>query len=199
MEPKYTPQTFSPTMFRPPSSAGEKERQDQEDKVMEGAVHAEGWHMDIDKTQLRWESYVKAGYYVSLRELAISKVSEKCYIIGGFKLLLRTICFVCSIILLYLVAWNLCMYIRDAQPIPVDILVTGTLPSGSGLSSSAAMVVASTLVFLAVNGKLEGLKKGRLVEMAVENEKRVGTYNVFNEPLKPSHFCLPRCEQWRVS
>ena len=21
------------------------------------------WHLDIDKTQLRWESYVKAGYY----------------------------------------------------------------------------------------------------------------------------------------
>lgn len=22
------------------------------------------WHLDIDKTQLRWESYVKAGYHV---------------------------------------------------------------------------------------------------------------------------------------
>lgn len=21
------------------------------------------WHLEIDKTQLRWESYVKAGYY----------------------------------------------------------------------------------------------------------------------------------------
>ena len=44
------------------------------------------------------------------------------------------------------------------------------------------MVVASTLAFLAVNGKLDDgspdgkLTKGRLVKMAVENEKRVGAY-----------------------
>lgn len=33
--------------------------------IPEEAVHAEEWHMDIDTKQLRWESYVKAGYYVS--------------------------------------------------------------------------------------------------------------------------------------
>ncbi|KAJ7168717.1 Galactokinase [Mycena filopes] len=55
--------------------------------------------------------------------------------------------------------------------IPVDLLVTG-----SGLSSSAAMVVASTLAFLAITGKLEGaerVEKGTLVKMSMENEKRV--------------------------
>ncbi|KAG6370757.1 hypothetical protein JVT61DRAFT_10959 [Boletus reticuloceps] len=66
----------------------------------------------------------------------------------------------------------------DSSPIPVDLLVTGTVPAGSGLSSSAAMVVSSTLAFLAVNGILEDPSiaptKGTLVEMAVENEKRVG-------------------------
>jgi galactokinase len=36
------------------------------------------------------------------------------------------------------------------------------------------MVVASTLAFLAVNNKLEGVTKGALVQMAVDNEKRVG-------------------------
>ena len=36
------------------------------------------------------------------------------------------------------------------------------------------MVVSSTLAFLAVNNKLEGITKGQLVEMAMENEKRVG-------------------------
>lgn len=60
----------------------------------------------------------------------------------------------------------------------MDLLVTGSVPAGSGLSSSAAMVVSSTLAFLAVNGILEDPSvaptKGTLVEMAVENEKRVG-------------------------
>jgi galactokinase len=60
---------------------------------------------------------------------------------------------------------------------PVDFLVTGTVPAASGLSSSAAMVVASTLAFLAVNNKLEGVTKHTLVEMAMENEKRVGVNN----------------------
>lgn len=41
------------------------------------------------------------------------------------------------------------------------------------------MVVASTLAFLAVNDKLSGLTKGQLVEMAMENEKRVGTFGNF--------------------
>ena len=66
----------------------------------------------------------------------------------------------------------------ESSPVPVDLLVTGTVPAGSGLSSSAAMVVSSTLAFLAVNGILEDPSiaptKGTLVEMAVENEKRVG-------------------------
>lgn len=67
----------------------------------------------------------------------------------------------------------------ESLPVPVYLLVTGTVPAGSGLSSSAAMVVSSTLAFLAVNGILEDPNiaptKSTLVEMAVENEKRVGT------------------------
>ena len=61
-----------------------------------------------------------------------------------------------------------------AAPIPVDLLFTGTVPAGSGLSSSAAMVVASTLAFMAINDKLQGVTKGELVELAMENERRVG-------------------------
>lgn len=67
----------------------------------------------------------------------------------------------------------------DKHPVSVDLLVAGSVPAGSGLSSSAAMVVASTLAFLAVNGKLDnpgGITKGKLVEMAMENEKRVGEH-----------------------
>jgi len=102
--------------------------------------HASNWHMDIDKNQLRWESYVKAGYYGVLEHF--------------FK--------------------N-----EDEKPIGCDILITGSVPAGSGLSSSAAMVVASTLAFLILNKKLDKLNKGSLVEMTMENEKRVGQYAGF--------------------
>ena len=64
--------------------------------------------------------------------------------------------------------------VRTKDPVPVDMLVSGSVPAGSGLSSSAGMVVASTLSFLSVNNKLDGVTKGKLVEIAVANEKRVG-------------------------
>ena len=36
------------------------------------------------------------------------------------------------------------------------------------------MVVASTLAFMAINDKLGSVTKGELVELAMENERRVG-------------------------
>ncbi len=63
---------------------------------------------------------------------------------------------------------------NEAVPKGVDLLVTGSVPAGSGLSSSAAMVVASTLSFLAINQKLNGISKGDLVNITVSNERRVG-------------------------
>ncbi|KAF5359765.1 hypothetical protein D9756_003587 [Leucocoprinus leucothites] len=114
----------------------------------------QAWHLDIDTSELRWESYVKAGYYGVLSHYFPNK---------------------------------------DEEAVPVDMLVTGSVPPGSGVSSSAAMVVASTLAFLAVNNKVRypplflhriysprgharsyTLRKGDLVTMAMENEKRVG-------------------------
>ncbi|KAL0568213.1 galactokinase [Marasmius crinis-equi] len=130
---RYTRQTFAPSQKRRGS-------------VTEGQVNIEEWHLDINKKELRWESYVKAGYYGVLNN----------YFNGD----------------------------PSTLPVPVDLLVTGAVPAGSGLSSSAAMVVASTLTFLAVNGKLDAnltatddskkISKGELVEMAVANEYRVG-------------------------
>ncbi|KAK6996517.1 ribosomal protein S5 domain 2-type protein, partial [Favolaschia claudopus] len=122
LQSKYTRQVFAPKR-----------------KPTEEEVHVEGWHLEIPQ-ELRWENYVKAGYYGVLEE----------HFTGATQL-----------------------------PIPVDLLVTGSVPAGSGLSSSAAMVVASTLTFLAINGKLEAssdekITKGKLVKMSMENEKRVG-------------------------
>lgn len=52
------------------------------------------------------------------------------------------------------------------------------------------MVVASTLSFLAVNGKLGGITKGDLTSMAVANETRVGKWVRSNRTIgrKPDHF-----------
>ncbi|KAJ3502434.1 hypothetical protein NLJ89_g8892 [Agrocybe chaxingu] len=128
---KYTRQVFAPAAKQP-------------EEVSETQARAEAWHLDINTKELRWESYVKAGYYGVLNH----------HFSGGSEL-----------------------------PVPVDLLVTGSVPAGSGLSSSAAMVVASTLSFLAVNGKLQAgsevgpsakLNKGGLVQLAMLNEKRVG-------------------------
>jgi galactokinase len=63
---------------------------------------------------------------------------------------------------------------KDEVPQSCNILVHGIIPAGSGLSSSAAMVVASSISFLLMNSKLEEMNKGSLVELAMENERRVG-------------------------
>ncbi|EIM91604.1 Galactokinase [Stereum hirsutum FP-91666 SS1] len=133
---KYTPTSFVPIRRKSLVTALEKAA---EGGPTDEEVHVEEWHMDIDKKELRWESYVKAGYYGVLNRF-----------------------------------FDPTSLSPSALPVPVDLLVTGTVPAASGLSSSAAMVVASTLAFLAVNDKLEGLTKGQLVEMAMENEQRVG-------------------------
>ncbi|KAF8324506.1 ribosomal protein S5 domain 2-type protein, partial [Amanita rubescens] len=136
LDAKYPPQVFAPAPKHvEPLDVGED------------LVRVQGWGLDINTKELRWESYVKAGYYGVLDHSFPPGTHE--------------------------------------HPVPVDLLVTGTVPAGSGLSSSAAMVVASSLAFLAVNGKLDHhvpgfaspirkLSKGELVRMAMENEKRVG-------------------------
>ncbi|KZV94715.1 Galactokinase [Exidia glandulosa HHB12029] len=93
------------------------------------------WHLDIDTTELRWDSYVKAGYYGVLENFFTH---------------------------------------NDAEPVSIDMLCTGTVPGGSGLSSSAAVIVASTLAFATMNGHHAGFTRGRLVELSMENERRVG-------------------------
>ncbi|PIL35341.1 hypothetical protein GSI_02066 [Ganoderma sinense ZZ0214-1] len=135
LNPKYDPQTFAPMLKSAGPSAAEE-------ADAASAVHAEpAWHLDINTRELRWESYIKAGYYGVLSRFFPAALA------GSDK---------------------------QDHPVPVDLLFTGSVPSGSGLSSSAAMVVASTLAFLTVNNKLDGVTKGQLVEMAMENEKRVG-------------------------
>ena len=62
------------------------------------------------------------------------------------------------------------------EPSGFDMLVTGSVPADSGLSSSAALVVASTLTFLCMNNHVDSLSRFELVKIAMENEKRVGAF-----------------------
>lgn len=59
LDDRYSPQSFAP-MLRAnigPTDAEQREAGE--------AIHVDSWHLDIDTSKLRWESYVKAGYYVS--------------------------------------------------------------------------------------------------------------------------------------
>ncbi|KZW01693.1 hypothetical protein EXIGLDRAFT_745003 [Exidia glandulosa HHB12029] len=60
---------------------------------------------------------------------------------------------------------------NDGEAVRIDMLRTGTVPSGSGLSSSAAVIV---VFFARMNGHHAGFAAGRLVDLSMENERRVG-------------------------
>ena len=59
------------------------------------------------------------------------------------------------------------------QSVGMDILADGTVPSGGGLSSSAAFVCASALAVMRANG-VEKVDKKDLVEGAIVSERSVG-------------------------
>lgn len=59
------------------------------------------------------------------------------------------------------------------KPCSMKVLIDGTVPSGGGLSSSAAFVCASALAVLQANGQKQVLKK-ELVELAIVSERAVG-------------------------
>ncbi|KAI9831581.1 MAG: hypothetical protein M1819_004813 [Sarea resinae] len=58
-------------------------------------------------------------------------------------------------------------------PASMDILVDGTVPSGGGLSSSAAFVCASALAVMKSNGQ-EVVDKREVCELAIVSERAVG-------------------------
>lgn len=65
---------------------------------------------------------------------------------------------------------------EDFVPVGMDVLVDGTVPSGGGLSSSAAFVCASALAVLRANGE-ENVDSKELVELAIVSERAVGVYS----------------------
>ncbi|EAQ88396.1 hypothetical protein CHGG_05015 [Chaetomium globosum CBS 148.51] len=61
----------------------------------------------------------------------------------------------------------------DFKPKSMRILVDGTVPTGGGLSSSAAFVTASALAVMVANGE-ETVDKTELTELAIVSERAVG-------------------------
>jgi galactokinase len=56
----------------------------------------------------------------------------------------------------------------------MDVLVHGTVPNGSGLSSSTAFVCASALAVMAANSEMD-IKKHELCQLTIVSERSVGT------------------------
>lgn len=59
------------------------------------------------------------------------------------------------------------------KPASMQILMDGTVPSGGGLSSSAAFVTASALAVLTANGE-KNVDKTEMTELAIVSERAVG-------------------------
>ena|SRR5947207_2032118 len=59
------------------------------------------------------------------------------------------------------------------RSVGMDIVVDGTVPTGGGLSSSAAFVCASALSVMRANGE-EKVDKSELTELAIVSERAVG-------------------------
>lgn len=65
-------------------------------------------------------------------------------------------------------------YTKDGlKPRSMEVLMDGTVPSGGGLSSSAAFVSASALAVMFANG-VDNVDKTELTELAIVSERAVG-------------------------
>ncbi|KAJ3703812.1 hypothetical protein LUZ61_007517 [Rhynchospora tenuis] len=61
----------------------------------------------------------------------------------------------------------------DVEPVALDVVVDGTVPTGSGLSSSAAFVCSSTIAIMAVLEK--NYPKKEVAQFTCECERHIGT------------------------
>ncbi|CAI9119048.1 OLC1v1020709C1 [Oldenlandia corymbosa var. corymbosa] len=63
--------------------------------------------------------------------------------------------------------------INIGQPVGLDVIIDGTVPTGSGLSSSAAFVCSATIAVMAAFG--ENFPKKELAQLTCECERHIGT------------------------
>ncbi|KIR39238.1 galactokinase [Cryptococcus deuterogattii Ram5] len=60
------------------------------------------------------------------------------------------------------------------EAVGMNVLISGNIPPGSGLSSSAAMVVGSVIMFLVANNMAADKTKADVVQLAINSEHRMG-------------------------
>lgn len=63
---------------------------------------------------------------------------------------------------------------KTTMPATLNLLVTGSVPAGSGLSSSAAMTTASVIVSLFATGRLDQVRRREITNCAIVSERWVG-------------------------
>ncbi|KAI5480405.1 galactokinase [Pseudohyphozyma bogoriensis] len=86
-------------------------------------------------------------------------------------------------------------YSTFTPPPHLFLLVTGSVPAGSGLSSSAAMTTASAITILQVCGRRGSVSRKEVTQVAIESERLVGVNSggmdqaasVFSLPLHLLH------------
>ncbi|CAA7400148.1 unnamed protein product [Spirodela intermedia] len=61
------------------------------------------------------------------------------------------------------------------EPVGLDVLVDGTVPTGSGLSSSAALVCSATIAIMAVFDVNANISKKEVAQLTCECERHIGT------------------------
>ncbi|CAA6663659.1 unnamed protein product [Spirodela intermedia] len=61
------------------------------------------------------------------------------------------------------------------EPVGLDVLVDGTVPTGSGLSSSAALVCSATVAIMAVFDVNANISKKEVAQLTCECERHIGT------------------------
>jgi galactokinase len=105
---------------------------------------------------------------------------------------------------------GLARYFSDeSEPVSLQIMVSGNVPPGSGLSvsigrlsgfadgpqSSAAFVVAAVLSFLIANGISERVNKDDLVKLAIASEHRMGLQTGGMDVSRPNMMALTSSKQ----
>ncbi|KAH0881414.1 hypothetical protein HID58_068808, partial [Brassica napus] len=125
-----------------------------------GRVNLIGEHIDYEgysvlPMAIRQDTIIAIRKREGQNELRIANVDEKYSMYKGFHEFAKS------------------KGVNVDSPVGLDVVVDGIVPTGSGLSSSAAFVCSSTIAIMAVFG--ESFEKKELAQLTCECEQHIGT------------------------